>query len=450
MNVSNFEDAFNNSSKSGFFGPSMKKFQWDSKQTLSLQLTIGATAVACPWIILLNMLVILAIKKVRTLQKNSNILIANLAVTDLLVGAVSMPLSIAVDALILRGTVSRSIVFLLNEIGISVLIILYTISYHHLLLIAWERYVAIVKWTEYKALVTKGRIKKYTLIAWMDSVTKVALYRTLVFAKVPQEVLLVMNLAINFSWLTETLTVVYFYCMINIEVRRQNRCQISPLSALIKAKMERKLAYTAFLLLIAALICCFPILVVMTSVSYSSVFRTYSALRWAYIGIQINSLANPVLYFYRNKRYRKALLQMMGLEKTQEIERADPRGYCAGQNRCTVELVGTEGALSLKRSHSIPKQTLGPRNTRVSKATTMERKISAPCSTIIDSLQSGTWYGDRDGMTQIENIPFKTTSEFVHPDNQTMGSHHHETMRSEFLDEMAFKNKANKSYSKCH
>ena len=386
MNVSNFEDAFNNSSKSGFFGPSITKFKWDSKQTLSLQLTIGATAFACPWIIFLNMLVILAIKKVRELQKNSNILIANLAVTDLLVGAVSMPLSIAVDALILRGTVSRSIVFLLNEIGISVLIVLYTISYHHLLLIAWERYVAIVKWTEYKVLVTKGRIKKYTLIAWMDSVTKVALYRALVFAKVPQEVLLVMNIAINFSWLTETLTVVYFYCMIYIEVRRQNRCQISPLSALIKAKMERKLAYTAFLLLIAALICCFPILVVMTSVSYSPVFRTYSALRWAYIGIQINSLANPVLYFYRNKRYRKALLQMIGLEKTQEIERVDPKGRCARQNRCTVELVDTEGALSLKRPYSFPKQTLGPRSTRVSKTTTMERKISASCLTIIEKL----------------------------------------------------------------
>ena len=42
----------------------------------------------------------------RELKKNSDILIANLAVTDPLVGAVSMLLSVAVDALILRGTVS--------------------------------------------------------------------------------------------------------------------------------------------------------------------------------------------------------------------------------------------------------------------------------------------------------------------------------------------------------
>ena len=399
MNVSNLEDAFNNSSKSVLFGPSIPQFKWDLKPTLSLQLTIGATAVACPWIISLNMFVILVIKKVRELQTNSNILIANLAVTDLLVGAVSMPLSIAVDALILRGTVSRSIVFLLNEIGISVLIVLYTISYHHLLLIAWERYVAIVKWTEYKVLVTKRRLKKYTVIAWMDSVTKVVLHQALVFAEVPHEVLFVLDLAINLSWLTETLTLLYFYRMIYILVRRQNRCEISQLSALIKAKMERKLAYTAFLLLMAAFVCSVPILVVMTSASYSPVFSTYSALRWVYIVVQINSLANPETK--RNKRYRKALLQMIGLEKTQEMERIDLKGRCARRNRCTVELGDTEGALSLKRSHSFPEETLGPRNTRESKVTKIERRISASCLTISDSLQTLSLHG----MMRIENKP---------------------------------------------
>ena len=72
MNVSNYnlEDAFNNSSKSVLFGQSIPQFKWDLKPTLSLQLTIGATAVACPWIISLNMFVILVNKKVRELQTN--------------------------------------------------------------------------------------------------------------------------------------------------------------------------------------------------------------------------------------------------------------------------------------------------------------------------------------------------------------------------------------------
>ena len=74
MSVSNFEDTLNSASKSVLFGPSIPQFKWDLigvlKQTLSLQLTTGATAVACPWIISLNMLVILATKKVRELKKN--------------------------------------------------------------------------------------------------------------------------------------------------------------------------------------------------------------------------------------------------------------------------------------------------------------------------------------------------------------------------------------------
>ena len=107
-----------------------------------------------------------------------------------------------------------SIIYFLSEIGVSFLITLYTISYHHLLLIAWERYVAIVKWTEYKVLVTQGRLKKYTVIAWMDSVTKVALWQALVFTEVSQKVLFAVDLVINLGRLTETLTVVYFYRML--------------------------------------------------------------------------------------------------------------------------------------------------------------------------------------------------------------------------------------------
>lgn len=88
---------------------------------------------------------ILAIRKGKGLKTNSNILIASLAVADLLVGAVSMPLTIAVDALIVRGTVSYKTICLLNETSVSVLITIFIASYHHLVLIAWERYVAIVK-----------------------------------------------------------------------------------------------------------------------------------------------------------------------------------------------------------------------------------------------------------------------------------------------------------------
>ncbi|CAH3129917.1 unnamed protein product, partial [Pocillopora meandrina] len=162
MSVSNFEDALNSSSKSVLFSPSIPQFEWDLKQTLSLQLTIGATAVACPWIISLNIWrsFYATLNRCRCAYSSRNCI--------------------------------TSIIYFLSEIGVSFLITLYTISYHHLLLIAWERYVAIVKWTEYKVLVTQGRLKKYTVLFAVD-------------------------LVINLGRLTETLTVVYFYSMLYIE-----------------------------------------------------------------------------------------------------------------------------------------------------------------------------------------------------------------------------------------
>ena len=154
MNASASKDSFDNSSRSRFFFPSSPQFIWDLKQTISLQFAIAVTAAACPFTILLNILVIVAVKKIRELQTNSNILIASLAVADLLVGAVAMPLSISLDALILRRTVSEDMICTISDITGFVLYTAWTASLFHLISFAWERYVAIVKCMEYKVIVT--------------------------------------------------------------------------------------------------------------------------------------------------------------------------------------------------------------------------------------------------------------------------------------------------------
>ena len=152
MNASSSENSLVNSSRSVLFCPSNPQRIWDLKQLISYQIAIAVTAAACPFTILVNILVIEAIKKIRELQTNSNILIASLAVADLLVGAVSMPLSISVDALVLRRTVSEDMICTISEITAFVLYTVCSVSYFLLILIAWERYVAIVKWTFYKVV----------------------------------------------------------------------------------------------------------------------------------------------------------------------------------------------------------------------------------------------------------------------------------------------------------
>ena len=40
---------------------------------------------------------------------------------------------------------------------------------HHLTITAWERYVAIKKWMDYKILITNSRLKKLAMAAWISA-----------------------------------------------------------------------------------------------------------------------------------------------------------------------------------------------------------------------------------------------------------------------------------------
>ena len=60
------------------------------------------TSIACLVTILLNLLVLIAVKMRRELKKNSNILLSSVTLVDFLVGAVSMRLTTTLDTLVLQ------------------------------------------------------------------------------------------------------------------------------------------------------------------------------------------------------------------------------------------------------------------------------------------------------------------------------------------------------------
>ena len=310
MSMSNSGDSLVNSTKAVFFCPQFPLFVWDLENEVSLQLVIAITAIAAPFTTFLNTLVIVTIQKTRQLQTNSNILITRLAITDLLVGAVSMPLIITVDALILRGTVPERIVCNINQSAAFVLYIAYSASYMHLILMGWERYVAIAKPMKYKALVRKGRIKRYSGIVWITVVTAFVLLTTLQAIALPHEFLLVLYLLQGVLWLISFMALVYFYSMVYSKARKQSRSQISQISQ-ITAKIQSRIAFTAFLLTAAVFIFSLPIPVVVATVQLWPILRANSVFRWSEVPLYLNSLLNPVLYFYRNRRYRKAALKLL-------------------------------------------------------------------------------------------------------------------------------------------
>ena len=170
MDVNNTEKTDNNPStntRSVFYCPLYPNFTWDLKSTTTFWILAFIIVFASPVAILLNLLIIFAVKRRKELQKPVNILLSSMAVADFLSGAISMPLSAAADIFILRQ-VSLQYMCTLGAVIIKPMMIFICFSsLYHLTAIAWERYVAIQKSIDYKVIVTIGRLKKLSLVAWL-------------------------------------------------------------------------------------------------------------------------------------------------------------------------------------------------------------------------------------------------------------------------------------------
>ena len=360
MNVSMSEDLLVNSSGSEFFCPSAPQIIWDLERKVFIQLGIVISAVIGSFTVLLNILVISAIKKTRELQRKSIILITSLAVADLFVGAVSAPFNITVDALILRGTVSVGMICLIAKLNKFISSSAYRASYYHVVLFSWERYVAIVKPMKYKAIVTEKRLTRLAIIAWMTALTPSVLLRALEATAISKMVLRVIFFIVQ---LLAFALMVYFYSMVYIGIRKWNRSQFSHVNALIKARMESKTALTVFLLTIAILIAIVPLGVAHVLAQRSLFFRKISVLRWAETFLLLNSIVNPALYFYRNRKYRQAALKL--LSKPREIQPAVQVGLRTGRQRYSSPFVNVKELVYIERGQRLTRSQSWTADTHV-------------------------------------------------------------------------------------
>ena len=112
-------------------------------------LTWDLTNTTLPWILVvviftadpvttLLILVIVTLNKSRELQKLSNILICSMAVTDLITGAITMPMSAIVDVLMLTRVSVVHVCTFDSSVNKPLLHTMSIISLYHLTAIAWR------------------------------------------------------------------------------------------------------------------------------------------------------------------------------------------------------------------------------------------------------------------------------------------------------------------------
>ena len=266
--------------KSVFICPERPGFVWDLNDTIIPWIFFPVASIASLATILLNALVIIAIKWKKELQRVSYILLSSLAVTDLLVGAINMPLSGTTDVLIALQKVHG--VCTIDLVNLHFMLLIFGSSAYHLTLIAWERYVAIQKWMDYRTIVTRSRVKRLAIGAWIAAVLT-SLPKILLAAIGADSKFQFMSVNIIIALGTAvSILIVYFYIMVYLEVRKRKLSQISQVSSLVAVKLENKVAKTTGLITTALILSFLPAAVVGILANFFPTFRKNWVFRLAF------------------------------------------------------------------------------------------------------------------------------------------------------------------------
>ena len=122
---------------------------------INLIVTIIINSITCPFTVLLNVLVIMAVKRRPRLQTKANILLACLAVTDVLTGLLVQPSFITSKIYALKNINIREV----KELHSYLLHALSVCSSLHLILATSERLLAIKFTMPYTNIVTNRNIR---------------------------------------------------------------------------------------------------------------------------------------------------------------------------------------------------------------------------------------------------------------------------------------------------
>ena len=262
--------SFSNSTRSVFYCPKDPQLPWDLHDTTSPWIFAAVASIISPTAVLLNVVVIIAVKQRKELQRASNILLSSMAVTDLLVGSLCVPLSAVVGLLVPYQIVTDHYICKLDSVAIWFMITLAICSIFHLTMIAWERYVAIRKWIDYKVIVTRSRLTKLAIIAWVSAIVTVSpTHFTMTLTGMLREDEMALALDIFFIILSVLVMsalglVIYFYFMVYLGVRKRKLklSQIRQVSELVNAKLEQRVAVTTTLVTVTLILsfflkCCY-------------------------------------------------------------------------------------------------------------------------------------------------------------------------------------------------
>ena len=211
----------------------------------------------------------------------------------------------------------------------------------HLTMIAWERYIAIRRWADYKTIVTRSRLKKMAIGAWVTAVVAQCfqyVIREIMTAAVGEDTttLALANTILSIGWgvliACILVLIVFFYIMIYLGVRKRKLNQIHQVKALIQAKLENRVPMTTAVVTIALILSFVPAVIVIILEEVYPVLHTRFAWKLSDSLLFLNSLVNPLIYCYRDHRFRNAVLEMLRIRKPTTVSATEAVKFVKRKN----------------------------------------------------------------------------------------------------------------------
>ena len=283
---------------------------------------ITVNAVSCPFVILLNILVMVVVKTNRRLRTKSNVSLACLATTDLLVGLVVQPLQMVRHCFMLQGETDIICGWITRVVTFRCVMA----SLNHVTLLSTERYIAIKHSFAYENLVTEVRIIVASGLMWVAAIIPP------IEDFWPANIRNVTKFAVIFVQLIFLAIVFYFNVSVYREVRRSERQimanQVS-LEAKEKLHKNKKAFYCTVIVVLAIFLCYFPaniIVVILISFMKDSIPINVIHIMYNLASLfpVLNSLFNPLIYAVRIKHFRVAFIQLLSkktLTQAEQLER---------------------------------------------------------------------------------------------------------------------------------
>ena len=254
-----------------------------------------------PFTVILNLLVIKAVKTTPRLRTNNNILLACLAVTDTLTGLLGQPLFILWRIFLIFNLSSSKTV---GTSFVSFLLVILVSSYFHLMLVTFERLIAIKFTMQYSNIITEKNMKIAVIVVWITASIYGVLRGT---EKVNTARYLTGPLAISCI-----LFLTFAYVIMYRETARHKekiKTQQLPQEDVERFLKENKALKTTLFVAGAVLVCLLPVgfFFVVAVAGLRDIFPI--SLPLIFTCAMLNSLVNLLIYCWRQKEMKNVILR---------------------------------------------------------------------------------------------------------------------------------------------